>query len=41
MIKACWHVTTGGRRFAMVGAPCDHADALAFARSIWPEAVVS
>lgn len=41
MCKACWLVQLPGRRlFAMVGVKCDQAEALAYARGIWPEAEV-
>lgn len=40
MMKACWQVTASGRTFAMVGAPCTYAEALEFARGIWPDCVV-
>jgi hypothetical protein len=41
MKRSCWFVTASGRVFAMVSAPCDYAEALAFARGIWPGASVS
>lgn len=40
MIKSRWMVTASGRTFAMVGEPCTYADALEFARGIWPDCVV-
>lgn len=42
MHEACWMVHLPGRQpFAMVGGKCDEAEALAFARGIWPNAEVS
>lgn len=42
MRKACWMVRLPGRQpFAMVGEKCSQAEALAFARGIWPNAEVS
>lgn len=35
-----WMITTNGKRFAMVGSPRTHSEALAYARGIWPGCVV-
>lgn len=41
MIKMRWTVhAPGWRPFDMVGPDCDRAEALAFARAIWPGAEV-
>lgn len=41
MTKACWLVTIPGYRpFPMVGGQMIEAEALAYARGIWPEATV-
>jgi hypothetical protein len=40
-MKACWIVSLPtGQRFPMVGGACSHAEALAYARAIWPAAEV-
>lgn len=36
-----WMITTSGVTFAMVGQPCTHSEAPAFARGIWPGCVVA
>lgn len=41
MTKACWQITASGRTFAMVGESCTYAEALAFVKSIWPDAAVA
>lgn len=40
MTKSRWMVSAAGRTFAMVGDKCTYAEALAFARGIWPDASV-
>lgn len=42
MSKACWFISTSGRRpFAMLGSVLTYAEALAAARVIWPDAEVA
>lgn len=38
--KSRWMVTASGKTFAMVGDKCTHAEALEFARLIWPNCTV-
>lgn len=38
-VKPCWVVVLPGKRFNMVGEPCTMEEALAYVRSIWPNAI--